>query len=204
MYFDRNATMSGAQRRGSAGMDRRPNAACVSLPAVWPGWIAGRTPRAFHYRLFGRDGSPAEPPPGELGRVGSTTGCLVGRSGTGARSRRLIQPLSNPSIRSDAPPTVRFPVPVTACINLTPPLITNWNADLRPVLPVGAGMARRRRALAPPTTLTASDSGGAYSQSFSRRRESHRPPLFPTQLHVATRLPQCAFQSPPRRARISH
>jgi hypothetical protein len=26
--------------------------------------------------LFGRDGSPAEPPPGELGRVGFITGCL--------------------------------------------------------------------------------------------------------------------------------
>ena len=60
MYFDRNATMSGAQRRGQ------------------PGWIAGRTPRGFHHRLFGRDGSPAEPPPGELGRAGSTTGCLAG------------------------------------------------------------------------------------------------------------------------------
>ena len=29
MYFDRNATMSGANRRGSAGMDRRSNAAWV-------------------------------------------------------------------------------------------------------------------------------------------------------------------------------
>ena len=57
VYFDRNATMSGAQRRGQ------------------PGWIAGRTPRGFHHRLFGRDGSPAEPPPGELGRVGFATGC---------------------------------------------------------------------------------------------------------------------------------
>ena len=73
-----------------AGMDRRPSphrenwAAWVSSPVVWPGWIAGRAPtgrtgpRGFHYRLFGRDGSPAEPPPGELGRVGSTTGCLAG------------------------------------------------------------------------------------------------------------------------------
>ena len=60
MYFDRNATMSGAKRRGQ------------------PGWIAGRTPRGFHHRLFGRDGSPAEPPPGELGRVGFITGCLAG------------------------------------------------------------------------------------------------------------------------------
>ena len=34
VYFDRNATMSGAKRRGSAGMDRRPNAAWVSPPAV--------------------------------------------------------------------------------------------------------------------------------------------------------------------------
>ena len=72
MYSDRNATMSGAQRRGSAGMDRRPNAAWVSSPVVWPGWIAGRTPRGFHHRLFGRDGSPAER------RVGFTTGCLAG------------------------------------------------------------------------------------------------------------------------------
>ena len=65
-------------------MDRRPSphrenwAAWVSLPVVWPGWIAGRTPRGFHHRLFGRDGSPAEPPPGELGRVGFITGCLAG------------------------------------------------------------------------------------------------------------------------------
>ena len=79
--FDRNATMSGAKRRGSAGMDRRPNAAWVSLPVVGPGWIAGRAPtgrtgpRGFHHRLLGRDGSPAEPPPGELGRVGFTIGC---------------------------------------------------------------------------------------------------------------------------------
>ena len=34
VYFDRNATMSGAKRRGSAGMDRRPNAAWVSPQAV--------------------------------------------------------------------------------------------------------------------------------------------------------------------------
>ncbi len=58
VYFDRNATMSGAQRRGSAGMDRRPNAAWVSLPVVGPGWIAGRAPtgrtgpRGFHHRLL--------------------------------------------------------------------------------------------------------------------------------------------------------
>ena len=64
VYFDRSATMSGAQRRGNSR---------------W--WIAGRAPtgrtgpRGLHYRLFGRDGSPAEPPPGELGRVGFTTGC---------------------------------------------------------------------------------------------------------------------------------
>ena len=57
VYFDRNATMSGAKRRGSAGMDRRPNAAWVSSPAVQPGWIAGRAPtgrtgpRGFHHRL---------------------------------------------------------------------------------------------------------------------------------------------------------
>ena len=63
MYFDRNATMSGATRRGQ------------------PGWIGGRAPtgrtgpRGFHHRLFGRDASPLEPPPGELGRLGFTTGC---------------------------------------------------------------------------------------------------------------------------------
>ena len=61
-----------------AGMDRRPSphrenwAAWVSSPVVWPGWIAGRTPRGFRHRLFGRDGSPAER------RVGSATGCLAG------------------------------------------------------------------------------------------------------------------------------
>ncbi len=101
VYSDRNATMSGAQRRGSAGMDRRPSphrenwAAWVPSPAVWPGWIAGRAPtgrtgpRGFHYRLFGRDGSPAEPPPGELGRVGSTTGWL-GPSGSARASGKTV------------------------------------------------------------------------------------------------------------------
>ena len=49
MYSDRNATMSGA---------------------VQPGWIAGRTPRGFHYRLFGRDASPAAPAPGETPTIG--------------------------------------------------------------------------------------------------------------------------------------
>ncbi len=34
VYFDRNATMSGAKRRGSAGMHRRSNAAWVSPQAV--------------------------------------------------------------------------------------------------------------------------------------------------------------------------
>ena len=53
-------------------MDRRPNAARVPSPAVWPGWIAGRTPRGFHYRLLGRDGSPAER------RAGSIAGCWAG------------------------------------------------------------------------------------------------------------------------------
>ena len=87
VYFDRNATMSGAKRRGQAGMDRRPSphrenwAAWIASQAVWPGWIAGRAPtgrtgpRGFHHRLFWRDGSPLEPPPGELGRVGFATGC---------------------------------------------------------------------------------------------------------------------------------
>ena len=36
VYFDRNATMSGARRRGSGGMDRRSNAAWVSPPAAKP------------------------------------------------------------------------------------------------------------------------------------------------------------------------
>ena len=36
VYFDRNATMSGAKRRGSEGMDRRSNAAWVSPQAVNP------------------------------------------------------------------------------------------------------------------------------------------------------------------------
>ena len=57
LYSDRNATMSGAKRRGQ------------------PGWIAGRAPtgrtgpRGFHHRLFGRDASPAER------RVTLSTGC---------------------------------------------------------------------------------------------------------------------------------
>ncbi len=57
VYFDRNATMSDAKRRGSAGMDRRQNAVRVPLQAVWPGWIAGRAPTGrtgppgFHHRL---------------------------------------------------------------------------------------------------------------------------------------------------------
>ena len=66
VYSDRNATMSGAKRRGQ------------------PGWIACRTPRGFHHRLFGRDESPAEPPPGELGRLGFATDCY--RSGGAGRS----------------------------------------------------------------------------------------------------------------------
>ena len=78
MYSDRNATMSGGAAtrfsRDGSPAERRVG----FIPVVWPGWIAGRTPRGFHYRLFGRDGSPAEPPPGELGRVGFTTGCLAG------------------------------------------------------------------------------------------------------------------------------
>ena len=51
-----------------AGMDRRPSphrenwAAWVPPPVVWPGWIAGRTPRGFRHRLFGRDGSPGGRP----------------------------------------------------------------------------------------------------------------------------------------------
>ena len=36
VYFDRNATMSGAKRRGSAGMHRRSNAAWVSPQAASP------------------------------------------------------------------------------------------------------------------------------------------------------------------------
>ena len=80
----------------SAGMDRRASphrenwAAWVPPPAVQPGWIAGRAPtgrtgpgvfrpkrndeRCAATRLS-RDGSLAEPPPGELGRLGFTTGC---------------------------------------------------------------------------------------------------------------------------------
>ena len=41
VYFDRNATMSGAKRRGSAG------------------WIAGRTPPGFHHRLLSLGTLPA-------------------------------------------------------------------------------------------------------------------------------------------------
>ena len=56
--------MSGAKRRGSAGMDRRPSphrenwAAWVPSPGVWPGCIAARAPagrtgpRDFVHRLF--------------------------------------------------------------------------------------------------------------------------------------------------------
>ena len=42
-----------------AGMDRRPNAAWVSSPVVWPGWIAGRTPPGFHHRLLSLGTLPA-------------------------------------------------------------------------------------------------------------------------------------------------
>ena len=38
VYFDRNATMSGAKRRGSAGMDRRSNAVWVLPQAVSSLW----------------------------------------------------------------------------------------------------------------------------------------------------------------------
>ena len=102
MYFDRSATMSGAQRRGQ------------------PGWIVGRAPtgrtgpRGFHHRLFGRDASPAasgagrEPradpgaegtgggvtrPPSLLSRecrVTLPTGCWAGRQVPGRSAGRLF------------------------------------------------------------------------------------------------------------------
>ena len=110
-----------------AGMDRRPNAARVSSQAVWPGWIAGRTPRGFHYRLFGRDGSPAEPPPGELGRVGFTTGCQGASTMTKVRchspglAARTIQignvsPASMPETASRRSPTFPMGWPATSVI----------------------------------------------------------------------------------------
>ena len=47
--------MSGAKRRGSAGMHRRPNAAWVSSPVVvWPGCITGRMPVHFVHGLLRR------------------------------------------------------------------------------------------------------------------------------------------------------
>ena len=48
VYFDRNATMSGAKRRGSAGMDRRPNAVWVSPQAANPGWRNRSAPPRGH------------------------------------------------------------------------------------------------------------------------------------------------------------
>ena len=101
-----------------AGMDRRPSphrenwAAWVSSPAVWPGWIAGRAPtgrtgpRGFHYRLFGRDGSPVEPPPGELGRVGFTTGCS-GMWGVSTRENAAKRPAKGDGNRAGAAPRSR-------------------------------------------------------------------------------------------------
>ena len=44
-------------------------------------------------------------------------------------------PSPTPTTRSDAPPTVRFPVTTTARASPTPPLVTNWNARQRPPVP---------------------------------------------------------------------
>ena len=74
VYFDRNATQNGAKRSGSAGMDRRSNAAWVSSPAVNRRWQNPRGPVAVKMQLPA--GTPTaqmvpaarEPPPGELGR----------------------------------------------------------------------------------------------------------------------------------------
>ena len=55
-------------------------AAWVSLPAVWPGWIASRAPtgrtgpRGFHHRLFGRDASPLVSGAGRKHRVDPARG----------------------------------------------------------------------------------------------------------------------------------
>ena len=110
-----------------AGMDRRSNAARVSSPVVWPGWIAGRTPREFHYRLFGRDGSPVER------RASFITGCLAGMD------RRLS------------------------------PHRGNWAAWVPP--PAAGGPLRPEPArLAPPPRA-------ARPQSFRRHRSAPRPRL---------------------------
>ena len=45
MYSDRNATMSGAERRGSAGMDRRSNAVWVLPQAGKREGTRGMSPR---------------------------------------------------------------------------------------------------------------------------------------------------------------
>ena len=86
MYFDRNATQSAAKRRGEQPVvepTRAPRPVRRPADEAREGGIPGvfRRKRNDERRAatrFSRDGSPAEPPPGELGRVGFTTGCLAG------------------------------------------------------------------------------------------------------------------------------
>ena len=73
----------------SAGMDRRPNAAWVSSPAVWPGWIAGRAPtgrtgpRGFHETGFVWPGWIAgRAPTGRTGPRGFPHRPVFGRDGS--------------------------------------------------------------------------------------------------------------------------
>ena len=118
MYFDRNATMSGAKRRGSAGMDRRPNAAWVSPQAVRADAARRLAVRAFRGPV-GRDAG-RRPPPGELtgaplsraiGAVGGTQ--FRGPPGRDAGRRPALRcraPSARSAVRSFA--TLRAAMPV--------------------------------------------------------------------------------------------
>ncbi len=86
VYSDRNATQNGAKRSGEQPVVEPTGAPRpVRRPAdkAREGGIPGvfrpkRNDERGAATRFSRDASPAEPPPGELGRVGFTTGCLAG------------------------------------------------------------------------------------------------------------------------------
>ncbi len=112
MYFDRNATMSDAKRRGEQPVVEpagAPRSARRPADKAREGGIPGvfrpkRNDERREATRFSRDGSPAEPPPGELGREGFTTGCL-------ARMDRRPNAtwISPPAANANPPPGLPFP-----------------------------------------------------------------------------------------------
>ena len=99
-----------------AGMDRRPNAARVSLQAVWPGWIAARTPPGFHHRLF----TPLQPatagtPASDRRRCPKRRETAYRRSPAEAARRQ------SPEESGENPPQQNHPPPTFVPIRGVPP-----------------------------------------------------------------------------------